>query len=71
MKKVYKLVDLDCANCGAKIEEGVSKISGVEKATVSFLSQKLTIVADETDHDRILEETKKIVKKYEPDVQVV
>lgn len=71
MKKVYKLVDLECANCGTKIEEAVKKIIGVEKASVSFLSQKMTIIAAEEEHERILEEAKKIVKKYEPDVEVI
>lgn len=71
MKKVYKLQDLDCANCAAKIEEAVSKITGVEKATVSFLSQKMTIEAAEEEHIRILEEAKKLIKKFEPDVVVL
>ena len=29
MKKVYKLEDLDCANCAAKMERAVAKIEGV------------------------------------------
>ena len=48
MKKVYKLQDLDCANCAAKIEDAIGKIAGVEKASVSFLSQKMTIEAHST-----------------------
>lgn len=71
MKKAYKLQDLDCANCAAKIEEAVGKISGVEKANVSFLSQKMTIEAPEEEQERILEEAKKIIKKLEPDVVVL
>lgn len=71
MKKVYKLIDLDCANCAAKIEESVSKLAGVEKASVSFLTQKMTIVAAEDAHAKILDEAIKIVKKFEPDVEVV
>lgn len=71
MKKAYKLQDLDCANCAAKIEEALGKISGVEKANVSFLSQKMTIEAPEEEQERILEEAKKIIKKLEPDVVVL
>lgn len=71
MKKVYKLQDLDCANCAAKMEEAVGKIEGVQKASVSFLAQKMTIEAEEQDHARILEEAKKVIKKVEPDCTVL
>ena len=41
MKKVYKMQDLDCANCAAKMEREISKIDGVVKASVNFMTQKL------------------------------
>ena len=47
MKKIVKLIDLDCANCAAKIENAIQKIDGVEKASVSFMTQKMTIEAPE------------------------
>ena len=47
MKKRYNLVDLDCANCAAKMEEAIKKIDGVNTATVSFLTQKMTVDADD------------------------
>lgn len=71
MKKVYKLQDLDCANCAAKIEDAIGKITGVEKASVSFLSQKMIIEAQDSEHERILQEAKKIIKKLEPEVVVL
>ncbi len=71
MKKVYKLQDLDCANCAAKMEEAVSKIAGVQKASVNFLTQKMTIEAEEGEHQRILAEAKKVIKKVEPDCIVL
>ena len=43
MKKTFKLVDLDCANCAAKMEAAVQKIDGVTAASVSFMAQKMTI----------------------------
>ena len=43
MKKVYKLIDLDCANCAAKMENGIKELPEVEDCTVSFLTQKMTI----------------------------
>ena len=47
MKKKFKMVDLDCANCAAKMEDAIKKIDGVNDATVSFMMQKLTIDADD------------------------
>ena len=44
MKKVFALEDLDCANCAAKMEEGIKKLDGVKNANVSYITQKMTIV---------------------------
>ena len=63
MKKTYKLTDLDCANCAAKME----KIDGVSDASVSFLTQKLTVEADDSRFDDILKQIVKACKKVEPD----
>lgn len=71
MKKIFKLEDLDCANCAAKIEEAINKVSGVKSANVSFLMQKLTIEADEEEFDKVLKEVEKIIKKIEPDCSIV
>ena len=43
MKKKFKLEDLDCANCAAKMEEAIKKIPGVNDASVSFMTQKMTV----------------------------
>ena len=69
MKKTYKLIDLDCANCAAKMEAAIKKLPGVTDATVSFLSQKMTIEAD--DLDAVMKDVVKCVKKVEPDCEVV
>lgn len=67
MKKRFKLTDLDCANCAAKMETAIRKIDGVNHATVSFLTQKMTIDADETRFDDIMREIVSVCKKVEPD----
>ena len=54
MKKVFKLEDLDCANCAKKMENAINEIDGVESATVSFTSQKLTITADDARFNDII-----------------
>ena len=71
MKKKFKLFDLDCANCAAKMEDAIKKIEGVEDATVSFMTQKMTITAEEDQFDRIMKEVVKACNKVEPDCQIV
>ena len=71
MKEVFKMIDLDCANCAAKMENAILKIDGVIDASVSFMTQKLTIEADEKDFPRIMKEAVRCVKKIEPDCEVV
>lgn len=70
MKKTFKLVGLDCANCAAKIENSVRKISGVTSANVNFMTTKMVIEADDVRMPDIISEATVIVKKLEPDVEV-
>ena len=71
MKKRYLIEDLCCANCAAKMEENIRKIEGVNSANVNFLTQKLTLDADEARLDSILDEAECIIKKIEPDCVLV
>lgn len=71
MKKKFKLEDLDCANCAAKMEEGIKNIEGVSSASVSFMNQKMTIEADDDKFDAIMEEVVKICAKIEPDCRIL
>lgn len=70
MKKILRLEGLDCANCAAKMEDGLRKIAGVNEATVSFMTQKVTLVASDDDMENILERAKKVIKKVEPDIVI-
>ena len=70
MKKHYKF-EIDCANCAAKVEDAIKKIDGVNNATVSFMTQKLTLDADDTRFDEILNEVVKVCKKVEPACTIV
>ena len=71
MKKKFKLQDLDCANCAAKMEEAIKKIEGVSDATVSFMSQKMTIEADDGRFDEIMKEVVSVCRKVEPDCVIL
>ena len=70
MKKKFKLVDLDCANCAAKMETAIQKIDGVNDANVSFMAQKMTVDADDAKFDEIMKEVVAVCKKVEPDCQI-
>ena len=67
MKKRFSLTDLDCASCAAKMEQAIKKLPGVRDASVSFLTQKLTLDADDARFDAIVQEVVKVCKKVEPD----
>ena len=67
MKKAFKIRELDCAHCAPEIEEAASKVAGVNKVRVNFLSERMTLDAEDARFDAILDEIKKIVKTIEPD----
>ena len=71
MKKKFKLEDLDCANCAAKMEEGIKKIPGVNDASVSFMSQKMMVDADDERFDEIMKEVVAVCAKVEPDCKIL
>lgn len=70
MRKSFKLNDLDCANCAAKIENAIKKIDGVTSASISFMTQKMDLEAADERFDSVLAEVKKVIAKVEPDVSV-
>jgi copper chaperone CopZ len=71
MKKKFKLQDLDCANCAAKMEDAIKKIDGVNDANVSFMTQKMTIDAEDDKFDDIMKQVVDICKKVEPDCVIL
>lgn len=71
MKKKFKLDEVDCANCAAKMEDAIKKIDGVEDASVNFLTQKLTLEAEDSKFEAILDEVCKVIAKVEPDCKVI
>ena len=67
MKKSYKLDGVDCPNCAAKLESKLAKIEGVEKISVNFLTQKLTLTASDEKFESVLEAVHEKQKELEPD----
>ena len=71
MKKIFELEDLDCANCAAKMAEAIRKIEGVTFADVNFLTQKMTVEADDAEFDSIMKKAVKVCRRVEPDCRII
>lgn len=71
MKKKFKLEDLDCANCAAKMESAIKKIPGVHDASVSFMTQKMMVDAEDDRFDAIMQEVVRVCAKVEPDCRIL
>lgn len=71
MKKKFKLDEVDCANCAAKMENAISKIDGVNEVSVNFMTQKMTLDADDDRFDQVLDEACRLIAKVEPDCEVI
>lgn len=65
MKKTYR-IEVDCANCASKMESALGKLEGVTKASVSYLTQKLTLET-EGDPDALLDQVVRTCKKVDAD----
>ncbi len=69
MKKNFK-IEVDCAVCAGKIEEGIKKVDGVTACSVNFMTQKMTLEADDSVFDSVLKKACKVAKKIEPDFEI-
>ncbi|MBE7024084.1 MAG: heavy-metal-associated domain-containing protein [Ruminococcaceae bacterium] len=70
MIKKYNMENVDCANCAAKMEEGIKKLEGVNDARVNFLTQKLVLDTEREDMDVLFDEVMKVCKKVDGDVEI-
>lgn len=71
MKKTFKIEDLDCPNCAAKLERAISGIEGVTKASVSFIAGKMIVEAEEKDFPEIIAKIPSVAKKTIPECTVI
>ena len=71
MRKVFKMEDLDCANCAAKMEDAILRIEGVESVSVSYITQRLTLVAGDDKFDDIVRQAQKVCRRIEPDCRII
>jgi len=70
MKKAYK-IEIDCANCAAKVEEAIKKIDGINSASLNFMTQKMILDLDESREEEILKQVYKTAKRVEPDFCII
>lgn len=71
MRKSYKLDEIDCANCARELEEGLAKLDGVKDVKVNFMTQKLTLEADDADFAAVLDRVVKYTADAEPDCEII
>ena len=69
MQKKFN-IEVDCANCAAKIENAVKNLPGVVNASVSFMAQKLLLEADDAQFQSVLQQAMRAAKKIEPDFEI-
>ena len=70
MKKTYK-IEVDCANCARKMEEATKKVEGVTDATVSFMTQKMSVeFAEGAEEKAVMAKVVKACKKVEDDCEI-
>lgn len=65
-EKVYFIENLDCANCGAKIEAKLNKLADIHFAQLTFATKKLKIVAK--NPDELLPKIQQIASSIEHDI---
>lgn len=71
MRKTFKLEELDCAVCAARMEKAVREIDGVTDASVSFAAQRMAIEAPDDIFDEVLKKARKVCKRVEPDCTIL
>ena len=70
MKYNFRIKGLDCANCAGELERAIGKVRGVDKVTISFMSEKMAIECDENEKKFIMKDVEKVISKEEPDVTI-
>lgn len=69
MKKKFNC-EVDCANCARKLQDALSKLDGVEAVSVNFMTQKLTLTAQDERFDEVFAAVVKKTKQLEPDTVI-
>ena len=71
MIKKYKMEEVDCAGCAAKMEAKIKKLDGVNDASVSFLHQKLKLDVEDDKLEEVLEKAQKSVASVDAGARIL
>ena len=71
MRKSFKLNEIDCANCARELQDELSKLDGVKSVSVNFMTQKLTLEADDAEFDDVLDRVVDFTADAEPDCEIL
>ncbi len=71
MKKTFDMEELDCAHCAAKMEEGIRRLEGVIDVSVNFLTQKLTLEAQDELFDKVLKQAAKVCRRVDAHCRII
>lgn len=70
MIKKYEILGMCCANCAAKIEEKIAKISGVNDVAINHISRQILLDFDESNAAQILSAAQDAMSRIEPDMKI-
>jgi len=71
VKKTYRIENLCCANCAAKIERELNRIPGITSASVNFMTLRLSVQSETEDWDGLMRDVLRVFRKIEPDCSVI
>lgn len=71
MKKIVKILDIDCANCAHKFESAILNIEGVIFVSINFLTEKMELDIEDDKYEQVVAQIKKLKKKMEPDAEII
>lgn len=71
MVRKFRLQNLDCANCAAKMERKINKIKGVNSATVNFMTLRLDMDIVDGMENEVIVEAEKAMKSVESDIKMI
>ena len=67
----FKNTGIDCANCALKMEDKIKKLENINDVSINFLTEKFLLDVKDEFFDEILEQATKIIKKIEPDAEIL
>ena len=71
MKKAFELDEIDCANCARELQDELAKLDGVKSVSVNFMTQKLTLEADDAEFEDVLQRVVDYTADAEPDCEII